>query len=57
MDELAQPVTVLSGVGPKKQQALNKLGINTIEDLLVDYPFRYDDFTTKRLMKLRMRKR
>lgn len=49
MDELAQPVTVLTGVGPKKQQALNKLGINTIEDLLVDYPFRYDDFTTKRI--------
>ena len=49
MDELAQPVTVLSGVGPKKQQALNKLGINTIEDLLVDYPFRYDDFTTKKV--------
>lgn len=49
MDELAQPVTVLSGVGPKKQQALNKLGINTVEDLLVDYPFRYDDFTTKKV--------
>ena len=40
---LGDSVGVLRGVGPKKIQALNKLGVNTIEDLLTFYPFRYND--------------
>ncbi|MBS9338795.1 ATP-dependent DNA helicase RecG [Fructobacillus sp. M2-14] len=36
-------VDVLSGVGPKRLQALQDLGIFTIYDLLSYYPFRYDD--------------
>lgn len=36
-------VDVLSGVGPKRIQALQDLGIFTIYDLLSYYPFRYDD--------------
>ncbi|KRK11321.1 ATP-dependent DNA helicase [Ligilactobacillus pobuzihii E100301 = KCTC 13174] len=42
-------MSVLNGAGPKRLTALNKLGINTIEDLLTFYPFRYDDLSTKNL--------
>ncbi len=46
---LTDSPAVLKGVGPKKLQALNKLGINTIEELLTYYPFRYEDLTVKQL--------
>ena len=32
----------VKGIGPKSLCLLNKIGINTIEDLLTHYPFRYD---------------
>lgn len=50
--ELSDSVAVLAGVGPKKVQALNKLGINTIEDLLTAYPFRYDDYAARNLTEI-----
>ncbi|MDV7757141.1 ATP-dependent DNA helicase RecG [Liquorilactobacillus mali] len=50
--QLSDSVAVLSGVGPKKVQALNKLGINTIEDLLTAYPFRYDDYAARKLAEI-----
>ena len=37
------PVTVLRGVGLKREETLSKLGIKTIEDLLRHYPLRYED--------------
>ncbi len=49
---LSDNVAVLRGVGPKKAAALNKLGINTIEDLLTYYPFRYDDLAVKQLSEI-----
>lgn len=49
---LSDPITALKGVGPKKAIALNKLGINTVEDLLNDYPFRYDDLAVKELSEV-----
>ena len=49
---LNDPVTMLKGVGPKKAVALNKLGISTIDDLLTDYPFRYDDLAVKDLSEI-----
>lgn len=42
---LAQPVTVLKGVGQKIAEKLNRLGANTILDLLYLFPRRYDDYT------------
>ena len=54
---LNDPVTMLKGVGPKKAVALNKLGISTIDDLLTDYPFRYDDLRLKIYLKLVNKKR
>lgn len=50
--ELSDSVAVLAGVGPKKVQALNKLGINTIEDLLTAYPFRYDDYAARKITEI-----
>lgn len=49
---LNDPVTMLKGVGPKKAVALNKLGISTVDDLLTDYPFRYDDLAVKDLSEI-----
>src|SRR3989338_9311475 len=39
------PVRYLKGIGPKKAKAFNKLGIQTIEDLLYYFPRRYEDRT------------
>lgn len=45
MKQLSDKVTELKGVGPKKAVALNKLGIETINDLLTYFPRRYDDLS------------
>ena len=37
------PVQFLKGVGPAKAKLLANLGVNTIEDLLYLFPFRYED--------------
>ncbi|MFB9770551.1 ATP-dependent DNA helicase RecG [Lactiplantibacillus modestisalitolerans] len=47
MQQLSDPVSELSGVGPSRQKALAGLGINTVADLLTYYPFRYDDLQVK----------
>ncbi|KRK46512.1 ATP-dependent DNA helicase RecG [Dellaglioa algida] len=52
MASLDDSVGVLTGVGPKKLTALNQLGINTIEDLLTFYPYRYDDLKAKKLSEI-----
>ena len=35
-------VSNVKGIGPKSLQLLNKIGINTVDDLVTHYPFRYD---------------
>ncbi len=45
MLSLTDKVTALSGVGPKRQKLYQKLGIETVEDLLHFYPRRYEDFS------------
>lgn len=40
-----QPIQYLKGVGPKRAVLFGKLGIETIEDLLLFSPFRYEDRT------------
>ena len=32
----------LKGIGPKTLKILNKIGINSDEDLITHYPFRYN---------------
>ncbi|MBQ7169807.1 MAG: ATP-dependent DNA helicase RecG [Synergistaceae bacterium] len=40
---LSSPVTILTGVGPKKAKALSRLKVFTLEDLLYLMPRRYED--------------
>ena len=40
------------GVGPKSLSLLNKININTIEDLVTHYPFRYDYLERNELSKV-----
>lgn len=49
MSLLENSVSTLKGVGPKRAETLQSLGIQTIYDLLTYYPFRYDDIQEKML--------
>ena len=42
---LETPVSGLFMVGPTYAKRLEKLNINTLEDLLFHFPFRYDDYS------------
>jgi len=44
-EKLAQPATVLRGVGPALAGKLEKLGVTRVEDLLFLLPLRYEDRT------------
>jgi ATP-dependent DNA helicase RecG len=48
---LAQPTTSLKGIGPKMAQTLEKVGAQTILDLLYLFPRRYDDYTLMKPIK------
>ena len=41
--ELGKDVKYVKGVGPSRVQQLNRLGINTLEDLITYYPRNYED--------------
>ena len=43
--DLQSPVQYVKGVGPQRAEALRKLGIATVEDLLLHVPMRYEDRT------------
>lgn len=49
---LSDPLQVLPGVGPKSAEKYQKLAITTVGDLLVYYPFRYEDFKDKSVLTL-----
>lgn len=49
MSNLKDSIDTLKGVGPKRAEVLQSLGIQTIYDLLTYYPFRYDDIQEKML--------
>jgi ATP-dependent DNA helicase RecG len=42
---LSAPLNVLQGIGNRYSQALNGLGLETLEDLLFYFPRRYDDYS------------
>ncbi|MDN6195842.1 MAG: DNA helicase RecG, partial [Atopostipes suicloacalis] len=44
---LTESVGKLKGVGKKRKEALEKLGIKTIWNLLTYFPFRYEDLTVQ----------
>jgi len=45
-------IAVLPKVGPKRVEALNGLGIETVLDLLTHYPFRYEDLGIKKIEEI-----
>ncbi len=51
---LSAPTTVLPGVGAKHSQTLARLGLQTLGDMLYNFPRRYDDYTQlKPIQRLR----
>src|SRR5690349_4967691 len=44
--EYTTPIQFLKGVGPKRAEALQRLGVRTVGDLLYHVPHRYLDATT-----------
>lgn len=57
MSAIYDSVSQLSGVGPKREEALKKLGIETIMDLLTFYPFRYEDLTVRDITEIEDREK
>jgi len=41
--DLTAPLRYVKGIGPRRSEALAKVGLRTIEDLLFHLPFRYED--------------
>ncbi len=52
MKSLQDPISVLSGVGAKRAENLRELNIQTIEDLVTYFPFRYEDIQEKNLLEI-----
>ncbi len=42
---LKTPLSHLLGIGPSLSYKLQRLNLNTIENLIYHFPFRYDDFS------------
>ena len=42
------PLTVLYGVGPENAAKFKRLGLNTLRDVLVYFPRRYDDYSDRK---------
>ena len=42
-DGLRQPLQYLSGVGPKRAEALRRCGLATVWDAINNFPFRHED--------------
>lgn len=57
MTNIYSSVSELSGVGPKRLEALKKLGIETLIDLLTFYPFRYEDLTVRDITEIEDREK
>uniref|UniRef100_UPI0034C5FF78 hypothetical protein n=1 Tax=Streptococcus sobrinus TaxID=1310 RepID=UPI0034C5FF78 len=47
-----QEIAVLKGFGPKSAEKFTKLGLYTVGDLLLYYPFRYEDFKARSVADL-----
>jgi ATP-dependent DNA helicase RecG len=52
--DLATPIQYVRGIGPQRAEALGKLGVRVVEDLLFHLPLRYEDRSTfARIAELR----
>ncbi len=48
---LKAPTTIIRGIGDKQAELLAKLGLNTVEDMLYNFPHRYDDYSQMKLIQ------
>lgn len=46
------PLTELKGIGPKSAEKFQQLGIFTVADLLLYFPFRYEDYKARSVFEL-----
>ncbi len=49
--DLQTPLSSIAGIGPGLIFKLSRLNLNTIEDLIYHFPFRYDDFSQTTTIK------
>ncbi|MBY5021838.1 ATP-dependent DNA helicase RecG [Streptococcus suis] len=52
MVNLNDNLVALPGIGPKSAEKFQKLGLWSVEDVLLYYPFRYEDFASKSVLDL-----
>lgn len=52
MKKTSDSIQLLPGVGPKRGENLEALGLLTVEDVLTYYPFRYDDIQEKNIAEI-----
>ncbi|MDR0299564.1 MAG: ATP-dependent DNA helicase RecG [Streptococcaceae bacterium] len=50
--KLSDSIQYLKGVGPKSFENYKTLGISTVEDLLLYFPFRYEDVAGRKVLEL-----
>ncbi|WP_394187340.1 ATP-dependent DNA helicase RecG [Paenisporosarcina quisquiliarum] len=48
-DQSLQPVTILKGIGSETQNSLAEMGITTLHDLVMKFPYRHEDFRLKNI--------
>jgi ATP-dependent DNA helicase RecG len=48
---LSAPTNTIRGIGEKQSQLLAKLGLYTLEDMIYNFPRRYDDYSELKLIK------
>ena len=51
MIRLDSPIADLKGFGPKSAEKFTKLDLHTVGDLLLYFPFRYEDFKSKSIFE------
>lgn len=52
MKSIQDSLSVLAGVGPKRAENLAELGVETVEDLMLYFPFRYEDIQEKQIQDI-----
>ena len=50
-ENISSPTTIIQGIGQKQAELLNKLNLNTVEDMIYYFPRRYDDYSELKLIK------
>lgn len=51
-EHLQEPLSAVKGIGKSRSEMLRSLGLETVEDLLFYFPYRFDDFRTKSLQEI-----